>query len=240
MSKKKLKVCIPGMDWEVEETITKTGAIDNTYYFKGERSIKIPLEGMIATRMAGYTLINHDLRMILAWLKMLIDEYNKLGLDKAKQTVVHITPEINRDKFDELKAFMVAAVTFYGKLFTKADGRKVKLEVNLFGANPKYIQIHNEVMMYRHNFSAHSGQAKVEYVEVYLVLDSKKERATRPLIARIMNQPNAFTNKFIDNFIEVCKYLLAKMDDKLVELNSDFYKNLTPERYELYYKITSM
>ena len=240
MSKKKLKVCIPGLDWEVDETLSKTGTIDNTYYYKGDRAIKIPLEVTTATKMAGYSLINHDLRMIIFWLNMLINEYKKLGIDKVKQTVVHITPELYRDNFDKLKAFMVAAVTFYGKLFTKADGRKVKLEVNLLGNNKEFIRTHNEIMKYRHNFSAHSGKEKIEYVEVYLVLDSKKSRFTQPLIARIMNQPNAFTNKFLKDFEEVCKYLLNKIDDKLVELNKEYYKNLSPERYEMLYKIASM
>ena len=74
-------------------------------------------------------------------------------------------------------------------------------------------------MMYRHNFSAHSGEEKIEYVEVSLMLDSKKERNTRPFLVRTMDQPNAFKNKFLDDYVKVCNYLLEKVNAKIKLLN---------------------
>ena len=201
MGNKKLKKCVPYLDLQVDEIVNKDGSIGNKYYYKNLPALKIPLQGKFATRIGGYTLIHHDLRMILCWLQILIDEYKKVGLDKAKQSIVHITPENLRDKFDVIKAFMVVSISFYGKLFTQAEGRKVKLEENIFQQNQELLRMHNEIMMFRHNFSAHSGKEKVEYVEVSLLLDSKKEKNTRPFLVRTMDQPNAFKNKFLDNFI---------------------------------------
>ncbi len=240
MSKKNLKNCVPDLDWEVDEIVNKDGSIGNKYYYKGSAAIKIPLQGIFATRMAGYTLINHDLRMILNWLQIVIDEHKKIGLDKTKQSIVHITPENLRDKFDIIKAFMVASISFYGKLFTKAEGRKIKLEKNIFEQNQELLKMHNEIMMYRHNFSAHSGKEKVEYVEVSLMLDSKRERNTRPFLVRTMDQPNAFKNKFLDDYVKVCNYLLEKVNDKINLLNKKYYMNLTPEKVEMMYNISKM
>ncbi len=240
MSKKNLKKCVPYLDWEVDEIVNKDGSIGNKYYYKGSPAIKIPLQGQIATKMAGYTLIHHDLRMILCWLQIVIDEYKIVGLDKVKQSIVHITPDHLRDKFDIIKAYMVASISFYGKLFTRAEGRKVKLEKNIFEQNQDLLKMHDEIMMYRHNFSAHSGKEMVEYVEVSLVLDSKKERNTRPFLVRTMDQPNAFKNKFLDDYIKVCNYLLEKVNDKISLLTNKYYKNLTPEKVEMMYSISKM
>lgn len=240
MSKKNLKKCVPSLDWEVDEIVNKDGSIGNKYFYKGLPAIKILLQGSFATRIAGYTLIHHDLRMILCWLQIVIDEHKKIGLDKTKQSIVHITPENLRDKFDIIKAFMVAAISFYGKLFTQAEGRKVKLEGNIFEQNQELLKMHNEIMMYRHNFSAHSGNEKVEYVEVSLVLDSNKERNTRPFLVRTMDQPNAFKNKFLNDFVKNCNYLLEKVNVKITLLNKKYYENLTPEKVEMMYNISKM
>lgn len=240
MSKKNLKKCFPNLEWEEDEILSKNGSIESVYYYKGVRAIKLPLESGVAIPMAGYTLIHHDLRMILCWLSIVKDEYKKTGIERVKQTAIRITPENLRDKFDVIKAFMVASFTFYGKLFTKAEGRKIKLDVSIFENDSDMLKTHNEIMLYRHNFSAHSGKEKIEYVEVSLILDAVKERATRPFIVRTMNQPNAVTNKFLNDFIRNCEFILGKIDVKLTQLNGNYYKYLTENRLEMIYNITKM
>ncbi|MCH6573855.1 MAG: hypothetical protein IH795_01425, partial [Bacteroidetes bacterium] len=68
MKKKNLKKCFPDMDWEEEEILNPNNSIGNKYYYAGIEGNKVPLEGRLVTQMAGYTLIHHDLRMILKWL----------------------------------------------------------------------------------------------------------------------------------------------------------------------------
>lgn len=237
MKKKNLKKCFSDKEWEEEEILNPNNSIGNKYYYAGIESIKVPLEGKLITQMSGYTLIDHDLRMILKWLDYVIAEHRKFGLDKRKQSIVHITPESWRDKFDLIKPFMVASFSFYGKLFTKAEGRRIKLDSNIFIKDKDFLGIHTEIMMFRHNFSAHSGGKKIEYVEVSLILDSIRERNTRPLIVRTMNQPNAFTNIFLDNFVKVCKFLLEKVEDKIEKLTKKYYDGLTQEYVDLIYEI---
>jgi len=238
MVNKKLRKCIPGDDWEIKEIIHKhNGMIESEYYYKGVPAIKIPLEGNVPIKMAGYTLLKQDLELILYWLQMVTDEHKKMGLNKVKQTVVHITPKELRENIYYIKAMMVASFSFYGKLFTRADGRKIKLEENVFNNSMELLQIHKEVMSLRHNFVAHSGKERIEYVEVSLLLDSIRERNTLPLIARVMNQPNVFTNKFLDNFKYICNYLLEKVDSKIELLTQKYYSNLTHERINMFYEI---
>lgn len=238
MEKKKLKKCDPSLDWEVDEIVNKDGSNGNKCYYQGTPAIKILLESKLARRMGGYTLIHHDLTMILRWLQIIINEYKKLGLDKVKQSIVHRTPENLRDNFDVIKGFMVASISFYGKLFAQAEGRKVKLEKNIFGHDTEFLNMHNEIMMFRHNFSAHSGQERVEYVEVSLLLDKVKERKTVPYLVRTMDQPNAFKNKFLEGFIKQCNYLLEKVNNKISDLIKSYYDELTPENIEMMYEIS--
>ena len=235
-----LKKCVPNLDWEVEEKINKDGSNGNNYYYKGIPAIKIPLQGGIATNMAGYTLISQDLKMVLLWLQMVIDEHKKIGLDKTNQSKSHITPESLRNKLDVIKAFMVASFSFYGELFTRAEGRKVKLEEDIFQRNQELLKTHKEIMMLRHNFSAHSGKERVEYVDVSLILDSKKERKTRPFLVKTMDQPHAFKNKFLEDFEKASKYLLDRVNEKINLLNIKYYENLTPEKVEMMYKVSKM
>ena len=240
MSKKKLKKCIPDLDWKVDEIINIDGSIGNKYYYKGKRASKVILEGKIAEEMAGYTLIYHDVNMILKWLNFVINEHKKIGIDKTKQSRLKNTPENLRDNFDLIKAFMIAAFTFYCKIFTKAPGRKIKLQKSIFKEDNEFLRIHDELMVFRHNLSAHSGNQKIESVQVSLILDSLKERNTRPLIVRTMDQPNAFTNKFLQDFVKICEFISDFVDKKIHQLNDEFYKNLTPDKVEIFYNISKV
>jgi len=169
---------------------------------------------------------------------MIIDEHKKLGIDKIKQDVLHISPKNNRKKFDRLKALMVASFSFYGKLFTKADGRKIKLEKSIFNDSKTLLKMHNELMELRHNYVAHSGEEKIEYVNIKLMLDAKRERNVPPLLVRTFNQPDTFNNEFLDEFLQVCKFLLEKVNRKIKLYESKFYKNLTPYYMDMYYKLS--
>ena len=237
MANKKLEKCVPGLEWEKEDIKNIDGSIGEKYYYKGMLAIKIPLQGNFVTQLAGYTLIQKDILIIIEWIQKVIEEYKIMGIDKSDLSSTQRTPDNLRNKIDIIKAFMVAAITFYGKLFTKADGRKIKLESNIYESKLGLLKIHNEIMMYRHNFTAHSGYERVEYVEVSLFLDSNKERNTIPFLVRTMNQPAAFSNKFLDNFVNVCIYLLTKVNDKINNLNKKYYEDLTPKQIEMMYEI---
>jgi len=239
MSKKKLKKVLSDSGWEVEEITNRLNGVEKTvYYYKNIPARKIPLKGKAVTKMAGYTLISVDIKMILCWLQMIIDEYNKMGVNKLKQTTVHISPKVSREKFDYLKALTVASFSFYGKLFTKADGRKIKLDRNLFNDSAELLPMHNELMTLRHNYVAHSGKENIEFVEVSLMLDSNKKRNTMPLIVRTMNQPDAFNNEFLNDFKNICNFLLKKVESKISLLTDKYYQNLTLENLNMFYEIS--
>lgn len=238
MSKKRLKKCIANDDWEVDEIKHRNrGIIEIQYYYKGVPAIHVPLEGGIAIQIAGYSLIKYDLQMILSWLSTVVNEYNIRGIIKTKQTIVNETPEESREIFEFIKGMMAASFSFYGKLFTKAEGRKVKLERQIFNGDKKLTEFHDELILLRNNFSAHSGKERVEYVDVSLELDTIRGRNTRPLLVSSVNQPNAWNNKFMDDFKNICEYLIAKVDAKTASISSKYFESLTRQRIDMFYEI---
>lgn len=241
MSKKRLIKCIPNDYWEKSEIIHRSsGIVESQYYYKGVPAIHVPLEGGIATQIAGYSLIKYDLQMILSWLKMVVREYEIKGINKSKQTIVNETPEESKELFEFIKGMMAASFSFYGKLFTQAEGRKIKLERRIFNGDKKLTDFHDELILLRNNFSAHSGKERVEYVDVFLELDGIKDRNTRPLLCSSVNQPNAWNNKFLEDFINICDYLITKVDEKTNSISSNYFKSLTQQNINMLYETAKM
>jgi len=233
--------CIPNDYWEKSEIVHRSsGIVELQYYYKGVPALHVPLEGEIAKQIAGYSLIKYDLQMILSWLKIVVREYENKGINKSKQTVVNETPEESREIFEFIKGMMAASFSFYGKLFTQAEGRKIKLVRQIFNGDKTLTDFHDELILLRNNFSAHSGKERVEYVDVFLELDGIRDRNTRPLLASYVNQPNAWNNKFIDDFKNICEYLITKVDAKTASISSKYFKSLTRQRIDMFYEIAKM
>tara|TARA_R110000868_G_scaffold88414_1_gene246478 strand:- start:742 stop:1344 length:603 start_codon:yes stop_codon:yes gene_type:complete len=87
----------------------------------------------------GYTLIDKDLEDILGFIEIVKGLINIPGKN-ADLTVKGLSRAI--------------AIT-YGKCFTKADGRKTKLEADIISADVK--DIHEQLIHMRNNYVAHAG-----------------------------------------------------------------------------------
>ena len=205
-------------DWAAVDFVDKeTGKVHRIYRYKNKPCKSVYLNSRLAEHLAGYSLIEKDLRSALVWLRK-IDEL--VGDIHTKQTGAFGIAR-DRDTYNLVKGLFVAALTFYGKGFSKCEGRPVKLERNQLGE--EYRELHDMAISYRHNFAAHSGAKKLEFVKVALVVPLKLKRG-KPIPMNLyteLNQPDlAWHSK--DNelwLIELFEHARAMVKDKVKKLS---------------------
>ena len=97
-----------------------------------------------------------------------------------------------------ISGLYVAALTIYGKCFTSAKGRRVKLEKRIFDdhkSNPaQFLSSHEHIMHLRHNLAAHSGTTSLEGTEVVFTLAPKSKRKVWPKVFAISMQVQAIVS----------------------------------------------
>ncbi len=210
-----------GGGWKAQEfLLTKEGdriGRQNKYFYKNKVAQRIPLTSKLAENLAGYALIEKDLRSVLIWL----GEINKM-FPKVEQGVGNaISPD--RERFDIIKGLFTASLIFYGKCFSSCEGRRTKLNRKLL--DKKYHDTHSEIILMRHNFAAHSGADKFEEVMIALVLPPKKKQNLPPIIFRELTQADMLFDdegeiSFESLVKHVQKIVLGKMkvvEDKIIK-----------------------
>lgn len=128
----------------------------NNYFYKKTKCHRIEIDDPKAKVMAGYKLIEKDLRNCQIWLRHIKELLEKDP--KNKKAKGHKKNIENREQYNLIKGLFVASLTIYGKCFTQCEGRKVKLERK--NLEEKYHEDHDEAMSFRHNFAAHGGAKK--------------------------------------------------------------------------------
>ena len=192
--------------WEIHELLDPDSFTRTTKYFHKRRlAPRVELTDQVSQQFAAYALIEKDLRSVKVWLQEVenlapgaVSKGTHLGLD--------------RDVYNKIKGFYVAALTFYGKCFTRCDGRRVKLDRNF--VKQEFREAHDDVMHMRHNFAAHSGADNFEEVKIALVLPPKITSDDQPTIYRELTQidrKDDADSRFIDLVESVQEGVLAKM-----------------------------
>lgn len=195
--------------WAVEEFIYPNGEHENKYYFLDARAPLVRMNKDKLTRQyAGYTLIEKDLRSTLVWLKE-IQASDIEPLERYK----------NPRKMDLIKAYFVAAITFYGKCFTLSEGRRLKFDRT--DVPEEHRKLHDLAMKTRHNLTAHSGEG-FENARVSLVLHPTMESNMKPELYTELLQPDYFEpiGSMISLVEAMQKIALQKRDkvgDKIME-----------------------
>ncbi len=207
-------------DWTLKEVVEpKTGKIHRLYWYKGKMCKRVLLDSPIARQLAGYVLIEKDLRSALVWLKE-IDQIrgsdaflDKKGSRSAK----------DRDRYNIVKGLFVATLTFYGKAFAQCEGRRIKLERRQIDA--EFQGAHDEAISLRNNFAAHSGAKLLETAEIAIVLPPKSKSSLLPQLYREMNQPDfaliTEEGKSLAELVEHARQIplrkISELTDKLLQ-----------------------
>lgn len=208
-------------NWTYESVLLpKEAKFYNRYFYKRNRAPRLELDTPKACALAAYTLIEKDLRNCKEWLNSIIAI---VGQDKrnvnASRNIANIE---NRETYNTVKGLFVAALTIYGKCFTRCEGRRVKLEkVNL---NESFYKVHEDAMSYRHNFAAHSGSKKLEYARVVVLLDPKKRRGNLPRMSTELLQPDSWNVKQVQKFVELVDHARQFCNNKVEALSGKVYE----------------
>lgn len=174
-------------DFSVAEFIdAESGRAYRIYKYKRGDCRRVLLDSRLCGQLAGYSLIEKDLRSVRIWL----DEIDKRHTDRPNQKREIHRRSADRANYNLIKGLFVAALTFYGKCFSKCEGRPVKLERAQL--DERFCVLHDECIAYRHNFAAHSGAKKLEHVEIALVSPVKYRGNVPFRVYRELAQPDLF------------------------------------------------
>jgi hypothetical protein len=213
-------------DWKVLEQADSEGkSSKNEYYFKGKRCKRKIIDSQLSQKLAGYRLIEKDIRNIKDWLKNILIIYEKnYGKDTPTDEVIL---NYDRETFGLVKALFVASMSFYGKLFTTARGRRVKLERSIYD-NETDRKMHDDIMEFRHNYTAHSGEEKIENVNVVLAIPvHNKYRKNAQLVCELI-QPDSVSPNSIKEMLET----INRLHDIVLEKTDEYFELTKKETYK--------
>lgn len=201
-------------DWSHIDYVDKgTGKFHRIYRFKNKPCKSVYLKSRFSEHLAGYALIEKDIRSALIWLKKI--ESIVGDIDEKKTGAISIARD--REVFSLVKGLFVASLTFYGKGFSKCDGRPVKLERTQL--DERFRDVHDLAMSYRHNFAAHSGAKRLESASIALVVPVKvKYNKDLPMILYTeINQPDLLWHGKDDEvwFIELLEHAQFVVKEKI-------------------------
>lgn len=197
----------------------RTGVVHRKYSFKRKPCSSLELTSKRAAQLAGYSLIEKDLRSCLAWLDEIDGRHDQGPTDKHE----HFFHGKDRVNYTIIKGLFAALVTFYAKCFTRCEGRRVKLERKQLA--PEFHEMHDHCMMLRHNFAAHSGAERVERVKIVAAYHKTKKNNLYVKLYRELDQPDMFVTR--DGEISLRQLLthvqsnvLAKIEELAVVIQS--------------------
>lgn len=221
--------------FEIVEAVDQaTGRVHRIYKYKNGKCRRIQIKSRLADQLSGYFLIEKDLRNCIAWAK----EIDRLVPGEYKKKKMHIKSP-DRDVYNIVKGLFVACLTFYGKCYSKCEGRPVKLERSQLGE--EFRDFHDDCIAYRHNFAAHSGAKKIEYVELAFVFPEKVKKGQVPPhdLFKELYQPDYIVtaDEEVDliSLFEAAKsvadkkidFLIKKIfEDEIYSRDFEFWKNI--------------
>jgi hypothetical protein len=205
--------------YEVKEVVeTKSGKVHRFYTYNGKPCRRVPIDTRLCKQLAGYALIEKDLRSAAVWF----GEIEALREGEREPSGYKLASD--RKTYNVIKGLFVAALTFYGKCFSRCEGRPVKLERNQL--EEKYRAGHDELIKLRHNFAAHSGDERIEYVEIALVLPRAAKPVVMPNLYRELFQPDLMIAKLGEmSLVDVVEHARAIALRKIEMLSEKILKD---------------
>lgn len=144
---------------------SETGDFKSIYTFNGEVVESVKLRGRLADRASALSLILRDLQSAKDWYLGALAILDAKGV---KSTGLGYRGIQDLDVSSEVRALFVASVIFYGKAYSEAVGRRLKME--RVWLDPSFFDNHDNIIDYRNNFAAHSGNLKYESAETSLLI----------------------------------------------------------------------
>jgi len=197
----------------------ENGEVTLNYFWDDQAIPKVRLTGRRAGRLAGLTLIQKDLKNCANWMA----KASELAKTLKGDTEAQFTRFEDRDVADQVKGLFVAALTFYGKAFTEAAGRRMQIPRDWL--HESFRETHDFYMKFRHNMAAHSGDEKLEHAESDMVLLPKSSGSHSPIqIYTYRLQPDiVWSNDDAGTFTALIDHVLEKVQSKSDELGKQIF-----------------
>lgn len=220
-------------NWSVKRFIpAKTDNIMSTFFHGKKKAETKKLESPKSKVYAGYVLMKHEIKNINAWVEIKHSIINKHDDLKELATVGYKWDLVSHE---HIQAIFIAIISTYGKLFSNAEGRRVKLERTQIPS--EFLKIHDHLIKLRDKYTAHSGDSEIESCVPILVYCRKQDKVIG-MIDHDIIQPAGM--KFDDSFIKLINHIDAFLeqkietikrkiiDDELPLLRSQFKEKSTP------------
>ena len=208
--------------WKIESVvIPSTGEHYNRYFYRRTKAKRIELTSKLAQQLGGYALIERDLRMVLSWLLELKDLTHGVPLTDGGWWESTTSEKLH----PIVQSLFFSSISFYGKCFSECKGRKIKLDTQW--VPEEFKATHKLLLQMRNNFTAHSGTAQFESVNVALVLARKGPKLKdEPLLIRELVQMEAMHSLDDDQTpaIKLLEIIHGKVKKKMGQLNDKIFK----------------
>jgi hypothetical protein len=166
----------------------------------------VVLEGPIAKRVVGLSLIREDLYSVR-------EVFSRM--------------QGNTDDIIGNKALLFGALSLYGKCFTQAKGRGVNLDPKKVFQDSTGKESHYRLMEMRHEFVAHGGNAREEKLKLLLLLDpDKNTKSMRDIVGRGLSA-HGFDSQAQKECLETVDEVLSYVEQSLDEASAYLSKNLS-------------
>ena len=160
----------------------------------------VRLDGQLAKRFRGLSLIATDLKEVADGLRQLI------------QLV-----EANADPALMRRIFLASLVT-YGKAFAEAKGRGTRLsrDSDLAGASDQNLSDHDDMLAVRNEHVAHGGVTQLEQAVAYAVLEPERLGGVQQ-VTYLHAQINVQSIEVLHRWLQVVQIVRASAEKKLAK-----------------------
>lgn len=155
----------------------------------------VVLEGPLADRVAGLSLIREDLRTVCETLGQIESEPQNWAINKA---------------------LLCGALALYGKCFTQAKGRGVQLDHKQTFSHEYLRESHARLMHMRHQFVSHGGETREEQMKVLLMLEPDGQRQFRGIVGQGVSA-SGFDGQARKECIETVEAALESVEQALAK-----------------------
>lgn len=116
-------------------------------------------------------------------------------------------------------------MTYYGKCFTLAQGRRVKLEESNLPA--EFLPAHKKIMEFRHTIAAHSGEGSWDTGRLALIEPVDGGAAPRALWSELKFLQFHDDRDEEFGFLRLIEYLEKAVDEKMSVLRRKIFRNIS-------------
>ncbi|HHF0505211.1 TPA: hypothetical protein ACPHRY_004578 [Vibrio antiquarius] len=200
----------------------QTGKASARLTYKRKPLYSVPLTGRIPSQIAGYSLINKDLKNARQWA------YTAISMTNAAHSHAQVTKgnyflSQDREQFDMIKALFIASLTFYAKAFTKCEARNAKLARK--DLSNDFREDHDFYMNLRNKYVAHSGSEDLESAQPHMLLSPKKNSKFVPRMHIIRSQPDvAISEDEATSFVALIDHVISLVDTKVIKASEKLFE----------------